>query len=109
MTEQVEPWTPADIAIATALYAATGGTGPVAGDDPLVQLFTRFRRQNTEPLVARIEALEAGLVGLATKGEGCLASIDAHNEKHGTFWVGPGFLQLGVSIAAARGLLEKTP
>ena len=95
MTEQVEPWTPADIAIATELYAATGGTGPVAGDDPLVQLFARFRRQSTEPLVARIEVLEAGLQMMLTWSDNIMRAHGVTREQK--------------AVKKARALLEQKP
>lgn len=44
---------------------------------------------------------------LVTAAHNTLATIDAHNEKHGTFWVGPGFLQLAIKIAQAEVILNE--
>jgi hypothetical protein len=52
------------------------------------------------------EMLEA-LRGLEASASATLSALDEHNEKHGTFWVGPSFIQLGKSVAIARDALAR--
>ena len=64
-------------------------------------------REELASLKALVAELKCTTADLAHAAERALASIDRINSEHGTFFVGPGFIQLARKTAEARAAIAK--